>query len=259
MLQTFKVVIFLFLAISIHQVNSAKLRTGSPLHSQTQKSSQLRDKLHPLKNEKIESLKPLLHPQKDVKLQVELGSTNTNTNPTPNPTPLAADIDITGVADFNYVHDDLGDALFDFSYHVNSLSGKGENDTSGLFYSLSKANGLISLNISQSNITNESNDIDGCEGWWLSENVDLTNGTADSSKWFLNNCFIYDTSNGKVLALSTINFNTVSGPLLQGFTWVCNSRGVYWLFDFATCAWENTQNLAPLSTQAAVINFLQVD
>jgi len=251
MSHSFKIVIVLLLAICIHEVASAKSKSESPLHTQTLTSNKLRAKLHP-KAEKTDTLRPFAHAKKDVKMQVEL-------TPGATPVPNAADVDVVGNADFDYVHDDQGNVLFDFDFQVNSLSGKGDNDTSDLYYSLSKANGLITLNISSSSTSNSSSDLDGCDGWWVSENIDLSNGDADNSKWFLNNCFIYDTNNGQVLSLNTINFKSASGQMLKGFTWVCNSRGEYWQFDFNSCEWRDMENKTPMASHAAVINFLQIN
>jgi len=250
MSHSLKIVVVLLLAICIHEVASAKSKSESPLHTMTPRSSRLREKLHP-RAEKSDSLRPMTHAKKDVKLQVEL-------TPGANRVAKANDVDVIGNSDFDYVHDDQGNVLFDFDMKMNSLSGRGDNQTADLYYSLSKANGLISLNISSSSAANGNADLDGCDGWWVSENIDLSNGEADSSKWFLNNCFIYDTNNGQVLTLGSINFKTVSGPLLKGFTWVCNSRGEYWQFDFKTCGWRDMENV-PMTSQAAVINFLQIN
>ena len=122
-----------------------------------------------------------------------------------------------------------------------------------------KANGIISLNITKLTKSANGDDIDGCEGFWLSDGVNTALNPKDNPLWYQNSCFIYDNSAGKVLGLHDINFKGGSDRLMKGYTWICNAKGIYWQFDPTTCGWVNLKDSSELTPGASIVYFLQTE
>jgi hypothetical protein len=145
-----------------------------------------------------------------------------------------------------------------FHYHSNSENGEiayvyrsnyGLNtddydEVDDVSYDYVFNNGKIDSNYSAvSNITDgDDNYVNGCEGWWNSEGIDLTDENCIDKQWFLENCFVFDPLTNTNYKASSINFKTLRGQALMYGEWLCSSGTQDWQFNYDTCKWVNVQS-----------------
>jgi hypothetical protein len=127
-----------------------------------------------------------------------------------------------------------------YTYSSNyGLSSEDYDEIDNINYDYVFSNGVVGSNYStSSNITDgDDNYVNGCEGWWNSEGIDLTDETCTDKNWFLDNCFVFDPLTNLQYQASSINFKTLRGQALMYSDWLCSSGDQNWQFDYDTCQW----------------------
>jgi len=98
-----------------------------------------------------------------------------------------------------------------------------------------------------------------CQGWWITENIDLNNSEDQKAIWVKSQCSIEIPSNENlVVPAKEVDFSSVTGQLVMYNKWSCNLPETTWKFDFNTCKWSNGVHSEALLEDALLKETMEV-
>jgi hypothetical protein len=144
-----------------------------------------------------------------------------------------------GSSSFKYGQSSKENITYSYQSDQGQVVGEYQEDTNVIYsYNYNGEN----LESQYSKVTTTENgeqiSVNGCNGWWDAQDIDLTDSKCTQAQWFISHCYIVDSLTGKQYQASEVNFSTLRGQSLLFGNWVCQSGVDSWEFDYDTCEWE---------------------